>query len=199
MSAKSSAESESWFTLFSIYEPLIAGWIARSGVEENVISDITQEVLQVVFVELPKFEHNGRSGAFRNWLKWISINRCRRYWDSKKRQVKLSQQAAGEDSGVDILDQLEDPKSPLSLQWSREHDQYVLKRMLELTRSEFDATSFAAFSRNVLQGESPQSIATELGISVGQVYKIKHRILQRLREVADGLVDVVSIDPDWFR
>lgn len=174
--------------LFSIYEPLIAGWIARSGIEESAVSDITQEVLQVVSVELPKFEHNGRTGAFRSWLKLISINRCRRYWDSKKREVHLSPQV-NRDTGSDILDQLEDPKSELSKQWDREHDQYVLGRLLELMKSEFDATSFGVFSRITIEGKAPQLVAAEAGISVGQVYKIKHRVLKRLREVAEGLVD----------
>lgn len=196
--AKSSAESESWFTLFRIYEPLIAGWIARNGVEESAVSDITQDVLHAVSVELPKFEHNGKTGAFRNWLKQISINRCRRYWDSKKRQVKLSPQIDRE-TGTDILDQLEDPKSELSQQWNSEHDQFVLRRVLELTRSEFDAKTFDVFSRNTLQGESPQSISVETGISVGQIYKIKHRVLQRLREIADGLVDEFQFHPKRSR
>ncbi len=184
--------------LFSIYEPLIAGWIARSGVEENAIGDITQEVLQVVSVELPKFQHNGRTGAFRNWLKLISINRCRRYWDAKKREVKLNGQLA-EGSDLDVLDQLEDPKSELSQRWNREHDQYVLSRILELTRSEFDQTTSDVFYRNAIKGESPQLISAALNISVGQIYKIKHRVLTRLREVAEGLVDNVQILPDQSR
>jgi len=198
LSAKTSTESEAWFVLFSIYEPLIAGWIARSGVEESAISDLTQEVLKVVAVELPKFEHNGRTGAFRNWLKLISINRCRRYWDSKSRQVKLTPQIDRE-TGVDVLNQLEDPNSELSQQWNSEHDQYVLRRVLELAQSEFDSKTFDVFSRYTIKGEPPQSISSETGISIGQVYKIKHRVLKRLREVAAGLVDDVKIQPNRSR
>lgn len=187
-------QSEAWFKLYSIYEPLIAGWIARAGVEESAVSDVTQEVMQVVSVELPEFEHNGQKGAFRRWLKQISIFRCRRYWDSKKRQVKLSQRS-GADFENDVLDQLEDPNSALSDLWDIEHDQYVLRRILQLTKNEFDARTYEVFTRNTLDAESPQAIAQDLGISVGQIYKIKHRVLSRLEQVARGLVDDILFKP----
>lgn len=194
-SAKASLRSEAWFKLFNIYEPLIAGWIARAGVEEAAVSDLTQEVLQVVSVELPKFEHNGRRGAFRSWLKQISIFRCRRYWDSKKRQVKL-EQISSTDLGTEVLNQLEDPNSELSKLWDIEHDQYVLRRILELTKSEFSVRTFEVFTRNTLNAESANSISEDLGISVGQIYKIKHRVLSRLEQVARGLVDDIEFRPN---
>lgn len=191
--AKESAQSEAWFSLFNIYEPLIAGWISRSGVEESSVGDLTQEVLHVVATELPKFEHNGRKGAFRSWLKMISINRCRRFWDARKRQVESIQT---DTAGRNVLDQLEDPESELSQQWEFEHDQFVLRRMLELTRKEFDDQSFMVFTRNAINGESAQAIARDIGISVGQIYKIKHRIMSRLRELAEGIIDDIQFKPE---
>ena len=73
---RDSPESEAWFRLVSIYDPLIAGWLRRSGVGESEVLDITQEVLSAVVQQFPKFEHNGRTGAFRNWLKRITYFRC---------------------------------------------------------------------------------------------------------------------------
>jgi RNA polymerase sigma-70 factor (ECF subfamily) len=71
--------------------------------------------------------------------------------------------------------------------------------VLEVTQAEFDSQTFDVFSRNTIKGESPQSISSDVGISVGQVYKIKHRVLKRLREVAAGLVDDVQILPNQSR
>ena len=184
--AKDDPKSDAWFKLISIYEPLIAGWIVRAGVEQSEVGDISQEVFQTMSHELGAFEHNGRTGAFRNWLKTTTINRCRRYWESKKRRARLS----GTINGPDVLNQLADPNSELSKTWDDEHDHYVIDRILKLVEREFDPKSFEVFVRNALKAESPELLAREYEISVGQVYKIKFRVMKRLRQEANELVNI---------
>lgn len=191
--AKRDLDSEAWFKLHRIYDPLIAGWIVRSGVDEAEVSDITQEVLTTVSQELPRFEHNGRVGAFRNWLKLITINRCRRYWDSKKKQVR-TERSLDTDSGIMLLNQLEDPNSDVSQLWDTEHDSYVFEKLVELIRSEFDEKVYEVFVRNTLQDEAPKSIGEDLGFSVNAIYKMKFRVMKRLREVAEGILDDAASD-----
>ena len=74
--AKSDFESEAWDRLVYIYEPLIVRWLTRFGISVRDIPDITQEVFLAAAHDLVRFEHNGRPGAFRNWLKTIALNRC---------------------------------------------------------------------------------------------------------------------------
>ena len=185
--AKDDPKSDAWFELISIYEPLITGWIVRAGVEQSEVGDISQEVFQTMLRELGAFEHNGRTGAFRNWLKVTTINRCRRYWESKKRR-------AGTNDGTDMLNQLADSNSELSKIWDNEHDHYVIQRILKLVEREFDPKSFEVFVRNAIKGELPELLASEYEIAVGQVYKIKFRVLKRLRQEADELVNI----PGYF-
>jgi RNA polymerase sigma factor (sigma-70 family) len=189
--AKDNPQSEAWFQLVRIYEPLIAGWVVRAGIEQSSVGDITQEVFQTMSRELVNFDHNGKTGAFRNWLKTTAINRCRRHWDVKKREVSSSKSV----NSIDILNQLADPVSELSALWDSEHDHYVMERILNLVRSEFDTRSFSVFVRNAIEGESPEELSKEFGIAVGHVYKIKFRVIKRLREEADELVNV----PGFFK
>ena len=185
--AKCNPRSQAWFTLATIYEPLIAGWIARAGVDPVEVSDISQEVLKALSVELPNFEHNGKTGAFRNWLKTTTTFRCRRYWENKKRQPSVSS-LQNPASGIELLDQLEDPDSLLSKHWEAEHDRYLMEKITELVRSEFDDQTIDIFKRHSIDGESPSSIAEELGIDIVQVYKSKFRVMTRLRKVAQYLI-----------
>ena len=188
--AKDDPKSDAWFELISIYEPLITGWIVRAGVVQSEVGDISQEVFQTMLSELEAFEHNGRTGAFRNWLKITTINRCRRYWEAKKRWAGLS----GNDDGTEVLNQLADPDSELSRTWDNEHDHYVIERILKLVEREFAPKIFEIFVRNSLKGESPELLAREYEIPVGQVYKIKFRVMKRLRQEADELVNI----PGYF-
>lgn len=188
--AKEDPRSEAWYVLSSIYDPLISGWIARFGVEESEVGDVTQEVMQTVVQELANFKHNGRIGAFRAWLKVIAINRCRRYWKNKQKQVPTF----NPEHGIKMLNQLEDPSSDVADLWDTEHDDYVFKKILQLIRREFEPQAVNVFIRNTIENESPQAIAEDLGLTVGKIYKIKFRVMQRLKQVAEGLLDESKYD-----
>lgn len=186
--AKLDPQSEAWFQLNNIYDPLIAGWIVRAGVEESEVSDIAQEVMQALAQDLENFEHNGRQGAFRSWLKTVTINRCRRYWDKKKRLLPIAKLPSAE-SATRILNELEDPGSDVSDLWDSEHDSFVLNKVMQLIQREFDAREYEIFVQNCIKGESAKSISDQFEVTVGNVYKIKFRVLKRLKEAAEGLLD----------
>ena len=54
---------------------------------------------------------------------------------------------------------------------------------------EFEPATMKAFRRMALEGASGAEAAGELGLSVGAVYTARSRVLNRLREVAGGLID----------
>ena len=189
--AKADPQSQAWFKLFSIYEPLIVGWIARTGIHNSDIADVSQEVLQSVARDLQRFEHNGRAGAFRNWLKTMTINRCRRYWDWKKRQLQLTEPDKLS-AQLNTLDLIADPKSDMSRLWDKEHDQFVLNKALDLVKHEFDEMTYQIFLRYGLNGEQATALAAEFSISVGQVYKAKFLVLERIKREVHDLISFSS-------
>jgi RNA polymerase sigma-70 factor (ECF subfamily) len=179
------SDSVAWRRLVDLYSPLIKAWLRYQGVSSDDAEDLTQDVLAVVVREVSRFQHNGRAGAFRSWLRVITINCLRGSWRSRCRQADA---AAPPDLNA-LLDQLEDPASDLSLRWDREHDQYVLARLLELIEPEFEATTWQAFRMQVIEGMPARAAAEELSMTVNAVLIAKSRVLSRLRREADGLVD----------
>jgi RNA polymerase sigma-70 factor (ECF subfamily) len=132
-----------------------------------------------VVEKFPAFEHAGRPGAFRAWLRGISANRLRMYWRSRGRPNAFDPEP--------ILQQLEDPHSELSRQWDREHDAHVTQRLLQLLEPEFKPATWQAFQR-LLDGASAEAVAADLGLTVNAVCIAKSRVLRRLREELAGLV-----------
>ena len=65
--------------LLTIYEPWLRGWLSRHDLQPADVEDLLQEILVAVSEGLPKFVHNGRPGAFRNWLRTILTNRVRHF------------------------------------------------------------------------------------------------------------------------
>jgi RNA polymerase sigma-70 factor (ECF subfamily) len=175
-----------WKDLADLYRPLIAGWLRHQGVPAEEADDLVQDILLVVVQSLPSFSHSGRAGAFRAWLRTITRNRTCDFWRAHARRVHT---AGGE--AADVLRELEDADSALNRQWDEEHDRYVLRCLLDLMAEEFEPATMSAFRRTALEGADSDEVARELGMSVGAVYAAKSRVLRRLREQAEGLIDAV--------
>jgi RNA polymerase sigma-70 factor (ECF subfamily) len=177
-------DEPSWQRFVALYQPMIRGWLARFSVSPQEAEDLTQDVLVVLVRELKRFTPSGRPGAFRGWLRTITANRAREFWRAGKARAK----AVGGPL-VDMAEQLEDPASALSAQWDAEHDAHVLRRLLALMEQEFEEQTVRAFRRVAFDEARPGDVAEELGISVASVYAAKSRVLQRLRQEAEGLLD----------
>ena len=63
--------------LSNIYAPLIRRWVRPYVAQSADFDDVVQEVLTTLVSELSRFDHNGRTGAFRAWLRAITVNRIR--------------------------------------------------------------------------------------------------------------------------
>ncbi|MCA9257594.1 MAG: sigma-70 family RNA polymerase sigma factor [Planctomycetales bacterium] len=183
-----SPENEGWNRLAELYTPLIRTWLQRYDVQDSDAHDLVQEVLLAVSKDLGTFEHHGQPGAFRGWLKAILINRLRKFWRARDRRP----QASGDSAIEARLAQLDDPASELSRIWNREHDQYVLRQLLTLAEPHFEPTTWLAFCRVALEGAKADDVAQEMGISRNAVIIAKCRVLNRLRQEAEGLVESSS-------
>jgi RNA polymerase sigma-70 factor (ECF subfamily) len=179
------SESADWKRLVELYTPLIRGWLLRHEVPPADADDLTQDVLGVVVRELADFQHNQRLGAFRAWLRAITVNRLRGYWRGRRHPL----QAGGDGEAARRLEQLEDPHSSLSQLWDQEHDRHVLGRLMKLIEPEFPLAWWQAFRRHVVEGARASEVARELDVSVNVVLLAKSRILRRLRQEAAGFVD----------
>ena len=178
-------EEEAWKDLTDLYRPLIIGWLNRQGVPAVDLEDLSQDVLLSVVKHLPSFEHSGRRGAFRSWLRTIVCSRTTDYW----RAIGANTQASGGSGATAALQQIADPASDLNRQWDEEHDRYVLGCLVDLVEGEFEPATLQAFRRLAVDGAGGAEVAEELGMSVAAVYRAKSRVLQRIRQEAQGLID----------
>src|SRR5262245_30118998 len=178
-------EGGAWKDLTGLYRPLIDGWLNRQGVPAGDLDDLSQDILLSVVKHLPTFEHSGRRGAFRSWLRTIVCSRTADYW----RAADAGARGGGGSGAIAALQQIADPDSDLNRRWDEEHDRYVLDCLLDLVEEEFEPATVRAFRRLAIDGASGAEAAAELGLSVAAVYMAKSRVLQRIRQEAEGLID----------
>jgi RNA polymerase sigma-70 factor (ECF subfamily) len=177
-------ETDAWKDLTDLYRPLILSWLNRQGVPARDLEDLSQEVLLSVVKQLPGFQHSGHPGAFRSWLRTIVCRRTADYWRALDDVTP-----AGGSGATAALQQIADPDSDLNRQWNEEHDRYVIHCLLDLVEEEFEPVTLQAFRRVALDLVSGAEAAQELGLSVAAVYVAKSRVLARIRQEAEGLID----------
>jgi RNA polymerase sigma-70 factor (ECF subfamily) len=175
--ARDRSNRDAWDRVVGLYTTILRKWFFAAGLQEADCDDLTQRALEILVRQIAEFEHNGRPGAFRAWLRGISVNVLREFWRQRP--------AAGADS---ILADLADPSSGLSHLWDREHDRYLLHILLESVRPEFTEPAWTAFRRLALGGASAKDVAAELHTTPNAVLIAKSRVLTRLRREARGLV-----------
>lgn len=178
-------DRQAWDRLVLLYAPLLHGWCRAYDVQPADAEDLVQEVLATVVRELPEFQHNQRTGAFRAWLRSILVNRLRRHWQTREDRP----QAAGGSSALVRLNELADDSSAASRAWDAEHDQFVIARLLESIRADFLPKTWEAFHRQMFGGQRADQVAEELQMPLSSVYVARNRVLSALRREAEGIVD----------
>ena len=180
-----SPQDDSWKEFVGIYSPFIRGYLCRMGLPDEDVDDIQQEVLHILVKELPRFDHNGRPGAFRAWLRNVVGYRLRTFRRSPARR----QLGLGGSDYDQLADQLADENSDLSRAWEREHNQFLVQSLMEMVAGRFDAKTLQAFRRTFLDERSIRETADELEMSVNAVVIARTRVLKVLRDLGEGMID----------
>jgi RNA polymerase sigma-70 factor (ECF subfamily) len=171
------SDADAWQRFVTIYSSLLRTWLHAAGLQPADRDDLSQRAFEVLVRRLPEFRHAGRPGAFRAWLRGITVNLLREFWRRRPAAESAS-----------VLEQLADPGAPLSRLWDEEHDRHVLHGLMELVRQEFTARTWRAFQRLALDGAPARAVAAELDISANAAIIAKSRVLARLRQEAGDLL-----------
>jgi RNA polymerase sigma-70 factor (ECF subfamily) len=166
-----------WRRFSDLYTPLLYYWARRLGLQESDAADLVQDVFLKLIHTLPEFTYQ-RGRSFRSWLHTVLINQWR---TNCRRRVVVP-------AGGQALDEPEAPDETEAL-GEEEYRQYVTQRALRLMQSQFQPSTWRAFWLQVVDGRSAAETAAELNLSEGAAHVAKCRVLRRLRQDLDGLLD----------
>jgi RNA polymerase sigma-70 factor (ECF subfamily) len=171
-------QPEAWARFVNLYTPLLLTWAKRQGFQEADARDLAQDVLVKLVRELPAYERpEGQS--FRGWLFRVTVNQCRDFRRRKATRPLPGPDGLSAASDHDHVSEMEEA----------EYRRLLVRRGQEVIRPDFNETTWAAFTKMMVEGRSAPDVAAELHISVNAVYLARHRVLDRLRQELDGLLD----------
>jgi RNA polymerase sigma-70 factor (ECF subfamily) len=169
-------DQAAWERFVELYTPLLFVWSRRLGLQSADAADRIQELFSSLVQTLPAF-HYDPSRRFRGWLWTVFRNRVRT-WQSQQPDV-------AQRPDLDTLPEA-DPADALM---EAEYRRHLVGRALQVMRTDFEESTWRACWECVAQDRPAAEVARELGISVEAVYQAKSRVLARLRQELDGLLE----------
>ena len=176
-------DASDWNRLQGIYLPLIQRWLGRVPGLGDESADLAQEVLIVVFREVPRFDRR-REGSFRAWLRRVTVNRIRIYCRKRRRQTRCRAR-----SGRRISRTACPTRMTTSLGSGTEITTSMLFNICWRSCNRPSVRRLGRpFSDSPSTASRPVRVAEELGLSENAVILAKSRVLKRLRQEAGDLL-----------
>ena len=172
---RQSDDREAWYRFAGLYTPLLLSWARQRGLSETDAADLVQDVLLVVYRELPTFRYDP-SRRFRGWLRTIAINKANEFYRRRSGGDGLTCQLP--------QDALATPDDEAF--WENEYRERLLAQALQVSREAFKELSWRAATELLMNGRSAREVAEELGMTVAAVYQARCRVLRRLRRELKG-------------
>ena len=142
-------------------------------------------MLAAVAKDIEHWRPDGRERSFRRWLFRIARNRVIKFLVNERKRPRG---VGGSDEQV-ALEQKEDGHESISEFFEREYRQQLLWRAAEQIRAEFRESTWQAFWRSYVDGHAIADVAKQLGVSVGSVYISRSRIVARLKNKVNEIID----------
>jgi RNA polymerase sigma-70 factor (ECF subfamily) len=163
---------EDWDLFVELYTPLLIAWSRRLGLPGDDTRDLVQEIFLMLLHKLGVFRHDGQR-RFRGWLWTITLNKVRdRY---RQRDV-----APPEDVDLEEL---------VRADTVAEYRSHLYAQAIRIMQKDFAETTWRACWLCVVEERPPAEVAQTLQVSVATVYQAKRRVLHRLHQELEGLLE----------
>ena len=158
---------------------MIYGFARGRGLQDADAADLVQEVLRSVAKSIPNYDR--QKGRFRNWLMAVVRNRLNDLWAAHGRQATGS----GDTRVHNHLEQICSPDGSEEL-WEQQYQRSVFQLAVTRIRGSFEESTWQAFWRTNVEGESIWEVAQSLEMSEGAVYIARSRVLARVETAGPG-------------
>jgi RNA polymerase sigma-70 factor, ECF subfamily len=176
-------DPQAWQELVDRYSWLIVRWCRQEGLSADDAPDVLQAVLLRVVQHLGEFRKDGRTAAFRRWLRTLTRSQVA---DFRRRAAKQPRGDGGSSAQRRFLEVAE----ANSRAESSTRIELLLERFWKLVdrlEEAFEPTTWQAFWLTVFEDLNSREASQVLGITPAAVRLAKARVLRRIRQEDAGL------------
>ena len=177
-------DRSAWERLGQLYGPLILHWCRLKGLQAADAENVRQEVFMAIHRAVGEFRREPPLLTFRRWLRTITKNKI---IDHVRQEGKRPDAVGGGEwqRRIEALsaDTPDDDSS------AHEEKSLLVRRALDLLRTDFEPQTWTAFWRVRIDGLSARAVAEELHISASAVHTACYRVRNRLEAEFAGLIE----------
>ena len=166
-------DEKSWNEFVKTYKSYICIIIKRMGINEADTEDLSQQVMLKLWKKIPEFEYR-RDKRFRHYIATTTRNTVHdfiRKSCSEKARIDSSSISSDKVSSLPDIDCL------IKEEW----ESFIANLALDNIRKNFEISSIDLFLQ-ILDGKTPQALASELDLKVNSVQRTFKRIKDKLKE-----------------
>lgn len=183
-------DRKNWQEFFDTYWKLIYSAARKSGLTEAEAEEVVQETVITVAKKVGKLRYDPAIGSFKGWL--LHITRWRIADQFRKRQPGQNQRGVSSiDRLTATIERLPDNNAvDLDALWEKEWQDNLLNAAIARVKKKVDPKQFQIFDCYVRKDWPAQKVATELSVSIGQVYLARHRVTALLKKETRALAKI---------
>ena len=176
-----------WQEFFETYWKLIYSVARKAGLGDAEAQDVVQETILTVAKNIGKLDYDPAVGSFKGWLlnitRWRIADQFRKRIPGNNSAPRLS-----DDRRTVTIERVADSHAlDLEELWDREWQENLLATAMTRLKKKVAPKHFQIFDCSVRKEWPAQKIADTLGVSVGQVYLVRHRVAALLKKEIKAL------------
>lgn len=161
-----------WHEFFDLYGPLIFRYGRQRGLSRDDADELVAACFDKLSRALADFDYEPGRGKFRGWLRTLVYRQMADMFRRRREELlpeSVLEHVAAEPPGQEQA-------------WEQAWRDQVLDHAVSLARSLAPSQHFQIFQLSVLESWPADRVAHAFGVSVDQVYRIKHKVLHLVRE-----------------
>jgi RNA polymerase sigma factor (sigma-70 family) len=180
-------DADAWREFVQIYGPVVYRFARNRGLQDADAADLMQDVLRSVARNAHRMEYDPGKGTFRGWLYTVTRNKIYNFLSAGRLRPK----GTGDTDAHERLDATparDDGRGP-DAEWEKEYQRQLSARAMERVKGEFQPRTWQAFWETAVEGKAAAEVGTQLKMTAGAVYVAKSRVITRLRDEVQKLMD----------
>ena len=170
-----------WQQHFDLYAGFVFSIARSKGLREEDADDMVQVVFADLARNLPTFRYDRAKGKFRSYLTALVHWRVMDRLKAGKRDADLK---------ASFWEEAKSAASAADEDFSeREWQQAALEEALRRMKPDVRPEHYAAFVASAVDGQDTESVMRLYGISRDNLYQIRKRLTEKLRETVTAVLD----------